>query len=125
MFLFLREILVKGESKFRSYIVRSSESIPRELESVTDIAVPPEGIDFEIKIDFKEESEESTKKTEESTDVEEEKVISTESTVTPTDITDDIGRDIGSIMELHVEESYELFKDVEYEGEALLDVIDE
>ncbi|XP_026667959.1 uncharacterized protein LOC108623343 [Ceratina calcarata] len=121
LFIFLRDILVKGESKFRSYIIRSSESIPRELESVTDIAVPPEGIDFEIKIDFKKESVEgSTKKTEESTDVEEEKEISTESGMTP-DI--DIGKDIGSILDLQMD--YELFEDVEYEGESLLDVIDE
>ncbi|KAK9303287.1 hypothetical protein QLX08_005046 [Tetragonisca angustula] len=53
LFLFLRDLVIKGQSKFRSHIItKSFETIPRELESVSNIKEIAEDLDLEITVDF-------------------------------------------------------------------------
>ncbi|XP_012242137.1 uncharacterized protein LOC105680888 [Bombus impatiens] len=59
-FLFLRDLLIKRQLKLRSHIIKSSETIPQELESVSHIEDISEDIDFEITVDFIEESSKET-----------------------------------------------------------------
>ncbi|CAL7941972.1 unnamed protein product [Xylocopa violacea] len=124
LFLFLRDILVKGEFKFRSHIIPSSESIPRELEPVC-IKEIPEGIDFKITADFVKEEPLIRDIIHEEKEVEDwEKEMSTESSSTLEEVIEHILKPIASV-DVHVEESYESFKEAEYMGESLFDIDEE
>ncbi|XP_076757253.1 uncharacterized protein LOC143427208 [Xylocopa sonorina] len=123
LFLFLRGILVKGESKFRSHIIPSSESIPQELELVP-IKEIPEGIDFKITADFVKKEPIIRDIIHEEREVKDwEKEMSIESS-TFEEVIEKILEPTAPV-DLHVEDSYELFKETEYVGESLFDIDEE
>lgn len=48
VFIFLRDILIKGQIKFENYVVESTESIPDKLESTSNIKENPNVEDIDL-----------------------------------------------------------------------------
>ncbi|XP_060829767.1 uncharacterized protein LOC132914575 [Bombus pascuorum] len=94
-FLFLKDLLIKRQLKLRSHIIKSSETIPQELESVSHIEDISENIDFEITADFIEEelSKETLDEMKYIDDVEEQKEISIEDRESQEPFIEDILKD--------------------------------
>ncbi|CAK9827870.1 hypothetical protein ANTRET_LOCUS5509 [Anthophora retusa] len=129
IFLVLRDILIKGQSKLRSHIIKSLETIPQELVPYTeDFKDLSDSINYEILINFPDkfselefeekelEEKEITEKTEHIEDSEKQKELSTESS----EFHEDMEEDAASI-DLHLEDAYELSTYGESGEESLLD----
>ncbi|CAK9803188.1 hypothetical protein ANTQUA_LOCUS3621 [Anthophora quadrimaculata] len=116
IFLVLRDILIKGQSKLQSHIIKSLETIPEELVPYTeDFKDLSDSINYEILINFPDkfselefeekelEEKEIMEKTEHIEDSGKQKEISTESS----EFHEDMEEDDASI-DLHLEDAYEL-----------------
>ncbi|XP_043603510.1 uncharacterized protein LOC122576795 [Bombus pyrosoma] len=101
-FLFLRDLLIKGQLKLQNHIIKSSETIPQELESVSHIEDISEDIDFGITVDFieKESSKETLDEMKYIDGVEEQKEISAEDRESQESFIEDIFKDT---TDFHVE----------------------
>ncbi|KOC64304.1 hypothetical protein WH47_01472 [Habropoda laboriosa] len=126
IFLLLRDILIKGQSKLQSNIVKSLETIPQELVSyIEDFKEFPDGIDYEIMTDFTEreflelefEEKEFTEEIEHIEDSEKQKEISTESS----EFQKDIEEEEDASVDFDLEKIYDLPADGEFAGESLLE----
>ncbi|XP_043524874.1 putative leucine-rich repeat-containing protein DDB_G0290503 [Frieseomelitta varia] len=122
LFLFLRDLIIKGQSKFRSHIItKSFETIPRELESVSNIKEIAEDLDFEMTVDFieKELSKETLDKMKHIEDLEKQMKISIKSSEKSQELL--IEDTFKHTVDFQIKNQHELPTDYEFAEESLSD----